>query len=54
MVVGLAARDRFNGMPGARIDKAGGPTAVSPRLVEDDRITRIHAVHSPHKPGWLE
>ncbi len=43
----------LNGMPGARIDIAGAPTAVS-LVVEDGRITRIYAIRNPHKLGWLE
>jgi len=43
----------LNGMPGARIDVDGLPTAVS-LVVEDGRITRILAVRNPRKLGWLE
>ena len=43
----------LNGMPGARIDIAGAPTAVS-LVVQDGRITRIYAIRNPHKLGWLE
>jgi RNA polymerase sigma-70 factor (TIGR02957 family) len=43
----------FNGMPGARIDIGGAPTAVS-LVVEDGRITRIYVMRNPHKLGWLE
>jgi RNA polymerase sigma-70 factor (ECF subfamily) len=38
-------------MPGARVH--GYVTAVS-LLIEDDRITRIHAIRNPHKLRWLD
>ena len=43
----------LNGMPAARIDAAGSPTAVS-LVVEDGRITRIYAIRNPHKLEWLD
>jgi RNA polymerase sigma-70 factor (TIGR02957 family) len=43
----------INGVPGARIDVDGAPTAIS-LVVEDGRITRIYAIRNPHKLGWLE
>jgi RNA polymerase sigma-70 factor (ECF subfamily) len=48
-----AAPAWLNGMPGARIDVAGEPTAVSV-VVEDGRITRLYAMRNPHKLGWLD
>jgi RNA polymerase sigma-70 factor (ECF subfamily) len=48
-----AATTWLNGMPAARIDVAGEPTAVS-LVVEDGRITRIYAVRNPGKLRWLE
>lgn len=43
----------FNGMPAARIDAGGSPTAVS-LVVEDGRIVRIYAIRNPHKLGRLD
>jgi RNA polymerase sigma-70 factor (TIGR02957 family) len=43
----------FNGMPGARIDAAGSPTAVS-LAVENGRIVRIYAMRNPAKLSWLD
>jgi RNA polymerase sigma-70 factor (TIGR02957 family) len=43
----------LNGMPGFRIAKDGGATAVS-LVVEDGRITRIYAIANPHKLRWME
>jgi len=42
----------LNGMPGARIDIDGEPTALS-LVVEDGLITRIYAIRNPHKLHWL-
>lgn len=42
-----------NGMPGARVDIDGAPTALS-MVVEDGRITRIYAIRNPQKLGWLD
>jgi RNA polymerase sigma-70 factor (ECF subfamily) len=49
----VASAAWLNGMPGARIDIDGEPTAVS-LVVEDGRITRIYAIRNPHKLGWLD
>jgi hypothetical protein len=43
----------INGMPGARIDVGGEPTAVS-LVVQDGRITRIYAIRNPEKLAWLD
>jgi RNA polymerase sigma-70 factor (ECF subfamily) len=46
----------FNGTPGLRLDieVPGGPVAVAIDLVvEEDGITRIHAINNPHKLGRL-
>ena len=43
----------LNGLPGARIDVGGEPTAVS-FAIENGRITRICAIRNPDKLGWLD
>jgi RNA polymerase sigma-70 factor (ECF subfamily) len=43
----------LNGAPGARIEVAGEPSALSV-VVEDGRVTRIYLVRNPHKLTRLD
>jgi RNA polymerase sigma-70 factor (ECF subfamily) len=49
----VATSTWLNGIPGARVEVGGEPTAVS-LVVEEGRITRIYAIRNPQKLGWLE
>ena len=44
----------LNGSVAARIDPTGELDTAMTFVVEGGRITRIHAIRNPHKPGRLE